>query len=93
MKEWMPKNPCVGCLTVNSVTNCKDYCLSWERYNDKVAAQRKLLEYLEGYCKDHPMAKQTPLTEYKSFNIGGFYYNHRYLCPDCMADIKEELEQ
>jgi hypothetical protein len=77
------RNPYKG----RRLSPAKDY------FNEGVKA---VLQYLEEPCSEHPM-----LYRYESFNLEQNKWNnhekvraypdHRYLCPDCMRQIKEEL--
>ena len=54
------------------------------------------VQYLREPCTEHwqPFRKLTDEERrHITYTTGGYLPTHRYLCPDCMANIKKELEQ
>jgi len=46
------------------------------------AAAIHAVQYLEEPCTEHPQRDDRDFS---------WFWQHRYLCPDCMANIKKEL--
>ena len=84
-KEISKLCPHISCKKCPDNTYGTDYC----GYEIRVAkkAQQKLLRILKEPCTEHPLNKLD------SPKFGGISYpHHRYLCPDCLAEIEKEIE-
>ena len=53
-------------------------------------AQRKLIEWLDKPCKEHPL-KFTCDTSGRKFEQPEYHYRQRLHCPNCMAELKKQL--
>ena len=63
------------------------------------AGQRKLLRILKEPCWEHPIGdfehdcrcEYIPFIDSQIDDYEHWHYAHRYLCPDCMAEIEKEI--
>lgn len=85
---------CSGCNNDIGRNTCAEF---GTRKDDWNAAQKKMLEFIFKPCTEHPIGDfQHDLTnEFMPSRSNGtskyekWLYQHRYLCPQCIQELKE----